>query len=381
VLKFLNNPWLIGYLFIPILIINLTNTSEQQFVFLADSFLKGSFSFVTLPHRIADLSLFEGFYYWPEGLFPAILLMPFVFLSKTGFLQGYLQFPLTCLNFYLVYKICKTRSLSPSKSLFVALFYILGSIYTPIATIPWSWFFAQVVTTTLLLSAIYIFLTKKTKYLLIISILLALAILTRLNLLTTAIFFIYFFYKKPNLLRNLIIFSIPIMIAISALGFYNFQRFGSIFESGYNYQIIPDQTSIRRAQGLISIKHIPANLYYMLFKLPETSQNFPYLRYNSWGMSIFILSPILFLLIRTNLKEKYAKISLITSLVTIFPIIVYYGIGYVQIGYRYALDIFPFLLLALIPAVKKISDTNLKLLVISGILITWFFTSQRLIGI
>lgn len=158
----LNNRWLLAYLFIPILTLNFGIFGENQYVYLADSFLKGSLSLVQLPPLLSDFAYFNGQYYWPAGILPAITLMPFVAIFGTGFQEGFTKLPLTILNFWLVFKICKTFNLSLAKSLLLALFFIFGSVYAPIATIPWSVYLAQVFTTFGLLLAIYLFITKKT---------------------------------------------------------------------------------------------------------------------------------------------------------------------------------------------------------------------------
>lgn len=177
---------IIIYLFIPFLVINSLIIGEQQFVYLAYSFINGSFSLIHLPPTITDLSLYQGKFFWPLGPFPAVLLIPFVWIFKTMFLQGFIQFPLNILNFFLVYKISKTLKLRTGKAVLLAIFFIFGSVYTPIAAIPFSWYFAQVIATSLLLFAIYEFLNKKNY--LVIGIALALATLTRTTLIVSSNF-------------------------------------------------------------------------------------------------------------------------------------------------------------------------------------------------
>lgn len=369
------------FLFLPNLIIN----SEQQFVYLAYSLINGSLSLVELPPRIDDLSYFNGQYFWPLGIFPAIILMPFVAIFKTAFLQGFIQFPLHILNFWLVYKIAKLQKVSPNIAIWLAFFFIFGSIYTPVAFAPWSWFFAQVITTTLLLFALYEFLNKKRWIL--IGLAIALATLTRQTVILISLFFLIFIFQKFSP-TNLFKFTLPILLAQILIFSYNYLRFGNIFENGYSYQIISGDQLERRNQGLFSIEHIPTNLYYMLLKTPEfrnskvlADLSIPWPNYNPNGMSIFILSPLLFILIKTELKSLIAKASLATIILTAIPMITYYGVGTIQVGYRYALDFFPFIIILLIPTVSKVNFFHVKILILLGIIITMFFTLQRFFGI
>lgn len=371
--------------FLPFLAVNVIIYREQQFVFLAHSFLNGSFSFISLPETTNDLSLFNGKYFWPLGPFPAVIMMPFVLFFKTNFLQWPISFPLTIANFWLVIKIANKLNLSTTKSYFLSIFFIFGSVYTPNAVISFSWYFAHVVATSLLLLVIYEFLNKRRW--LIIGTLIAFATLTRSTLILSSVFFLFYLLKKPVARINILKFFLPLTLAVFATFFYNYARFGSIFESGYKYQLIPEESALRRSYGLMSLQHIPSNLYYMLISTPlpvfEDSSHvlkFPYLIYDPYGISIFFMSPLLFLIFKANLKEKFVKASLITSAAIAIPIITYYGIGYVQLGYRYALDFLPFLLFPLSSAIKNTNEIKVGFLVFLGVLITWFFIFEKLAG-
>jgi len=373
------------YTFLPLLILNFMMFDQQQFVYLAKAFLEGSTSLTTLPPTNHDLSFFEGKYFWPLGPFPAIILVPFVSIFKLNFTQGFIQLPLTIFNFWLIIKIAKTQNLESKKALFLAIFFIFGSIYTPLAALALSWNFAQVVATTCLLFALFEFFTNRRWFL--IGLAIAFATLTRAHLIVASVFFITYLLQKPTNTKRIITFIIPILLSLVILAIYNYTRFGSIFESGYKYQLVPEESAKRRGLGIISPAHIPANLYYMLIKTPdpvfENSSHVlkpPYIRFDPYGMSIFLMSPILFLIFLTNFKDKYVKTSLFTITVLLIPITTYYGIGYIQVGYRYALDFFPFLLVPLISVFKKTSINLIKILVILGIFISWFFTIEKIVG-
>ena len=380
------NAWLLAYLFIPLLAANLSSGDEQQFSYLALSFLKGSTSYVTLPPTISDLSYFNNHYYLPFGPFPAIIIMPFVLLFKTNFPLGFLLLALNILNFWLVYRISIILKLETKKALFTSIFFIFGSVYTPVTALLYGAYFAQIVATSLLLLALYVFLSKK-KWL-IIGILLGFAMATRSNLIVASLFFISGLTKGFLNYKNVIKLFLPIIASIVLIACYNYQRFANVFERGYSYQLIPEESALRRQQGLISFRHIPANLYYMLIKTPDPILadeshvlKFPYLRFDPYGMSIFFMSPILFLIFKAKLSDHYVKASLLTTLAITTTIVTYYGIGWRQIGYRYALDFYPFLLIPLVSALKKTNMKLVKIMVLCGVVITWFFIIERFSGL
>lgn len=374
---------LLAYLFIPFLVINLVINTDQQFTLLAHSFLKGNLDLDFAKYTANDLSFYNGKYYFPLGPFPAFLLVPFVFIFGTSFLQGFIQFPLNILNFALTYKISRKLRLSENKSWLLSLFFVFGSIYSPVAAIPSSWYFAQILTTTFLLLSLYEFMGKS-RYL-VIGILIGLAVLTRLSLIGTGIFFLIFILKEPNKINNLLKFLFPIIVTILLITSYNFVRFGDFLENGYQYQIVQEELKQQKALGLFSLRHVPINIYNMLFRPPklvisEGMLKPPFIVFDNWGLSIFILSPLLFLVFKAKFTDPLVKTSAITIVLVSVPILAYYGIGWRQIGYRYALDFFPFVLLILISVVKKIDETILKILIFSGVLITWFFIFEKLSG-
>lgn len=380
------NPlvYIIPVLFIVLLTTNLAVYSEQQFVLLAESFLKGRLHFLNIENDISDTAYFMGKYYWPLGPFPAVLLIPFVFIFKQ-FLQGFIVFPLSLLNFYLLYKIAKVHKIDIEKSLLLATFFIFGSIYTPLATLPASWYFSQTLAVTLIIAAIYEFFGARRFFL--IGTLLAAAVATRFNLIFAVIFFIPYLFKE-SLLKNLLKLSMPIVITVGLLGIYNFARFQNPLESGYNLQLIPEEPKLRRDQGLFSPKHIPSNLYYMILKSPDPvledkshRLKAPFITFDSYGLSIFFLSPILFLIFKADYKNKLNKMAVLTILALSIPILTYYGIGQKQVGFRYALDFYPFLYLLLLDPVKKTGRKILYLLVLFGVFFSVLFTFYYLGGL
>ncbi|KKR77954.1 MAG: hypothetical protein UU23_C0006G0009 [Candidatus Curtissbacteria bacterium GW2011_GWA1_40_9] len=381
------NPltYLIPFLFIVLLFTNLQITKEQQFVLLAKSFQNSSLALTNLGENISDTSPYQGKYYWPLGPFPAIIILPFLFIFQ-NFYQSYLSFPISILNFILLFQIAKFLGLDKKKSLILSIFFIFGSIYTPLAAIPASWYFAQTVACFLTIAAIYEFLVKKSYF--IPGVLIAAATATRFNLILVSIFFIILATVEGTKPTKIIKLLLPITVSVILIFSYNNLRFGNPLESGYNLQLIPQEALARRNIGLFSTQHIPSNLYYMIFKGPEAvfkdsskELTFPYLSFNNYGLSIFFLSPILLLLHKANFKNKLIKTSTLTTFVLLIPILTYYGIGQKQVGYRYALDFFPFLFLMLTDAVKSINIKLLYLIVFWGVFFSITFTLFYISGL
>lgn len=373
--------YLIPCLFVLLILSNLLIFKNQHYVLLAKSFKEGSLAFTNL-ESISNTSPFNNEYYWPLGPLPTLLILPFLYISGV-FYQSFISVPLSFLNFYLLYKLARHLGVEHKKSLLFSTFFIFGSIYTPLAALPASWYFSQVVACTFLILAIFEF-TKRKGYLLT-GLYIALAVATRLTILFSLPFFIYLIFKDKASIGKFTKLLLPVFISIILLGFYNQARFNNPFEHGYNFQLIPPDAQARRAQGLFSLKHVPVNIYYLLLKGPgpvlkDASHILkpPYITFDSFGLSIFFLSPILFLAYKANFKEKRNRASLLAIGATLIPLLTYYGIGRNQIGFRYALDFYPFTFLLLANASKKINYKLMIILVFWGVFFALFFTFSYL---
>lgn len=347
--------------------LNFSEVGAQQFSYLASSFLQGKTYFLQNPGSWEDAVFFNSRNYWPLGPFPAVLLMPFVYvfsLLNKFFHQGYLHFFIVLGVFYLVYKIARKVKYAISDSLYLAFAFCFASVFLGVAIWAWSWHFSHVITVFLLFLAIYEYLGKRRYWL--IGLILGLIMTTRV---TASLFFVFFvleiiliskarFFNKAN---NLFKLLIPYLVSFLLLTNYNFIRFGNFVEQGYGLANLLPPLAKARDYGLFSLIHLPGNLYYFLlsFPLPVFRDNlshvlkFPYFKANSWGMSIFITSPYYIYLLFLRHKDVLSKTLLLTVFLISLPIFLYFSIGARQFGYRYSLDFLPLLFFLFIRSYRK----------------------------
>lgn len=124
--------------------------------------------------------------------------------------------------------------------------------------------------------------------------------------------------------------------------FYNWARFGSIFESGYGLAALPPFLETLRQQGLFSPVHIGMNVELLFLKLPRFTAEFPWFQPDGLGMSVFFTSPALLLALLAPWRDRRTWVLAITALLVLIPTLLYYGGGWLQYGYRYFLDSIPF---------------------------------------
>jgi len=353
-------------------------TNDIQFEQLAKMFLNGHLYLSNSYNAWTDASYYQGYTYWPQGFFPAIILIPFA-IFKNIFHQGFIQFILNLLNLVLLYRISLLITKNKITSLWLSFAYIFSTAYLMVGMLPISWWFAQVVATSALLLAIHEFLYKKRWYL--IGIFVAFTLTTRVDLAISAVFFLMaIFLSKQNLKQKIkasLQLTFPILIGFTTIFAYNFARFGSIIEFGYKYHIpyLTETRAFLKQYGAWNLFYYPSNIYYLFFKGPDgifiknaKYLTAPFIKSNYWGMSILFTSPIFLWCFNANLKEKLIKPALITTILLLLFILGYFGVGANQFGYRYALDFYPFLFIILCFAFQsRMSNLAKGLIVISFI--------------
>jgi hypothetical protein len=353
----------LGYIILSAMHKSIFKASEMAyFNYLADALLHGQLNLRFTPPNQLDLSLFNGKYFLYWSPMPAILMMPFIAIFGIGFSDILFTIVIAGVNVGLIAVLlrqaCKHNILELSKAqrgLLVA-FFAYGTVHVTLAPFGRVWFTGQLVG----------FLFTILAYLAAISLngfrawfftglALAAALLTRNQLILVGVWpAVYLLMKNYNQhhLRRLAnmaaISAAPIILAVAALGVYNYLRFGSFLDNGlaYHQMSISFQADYSR-YGVFNLYYVPINFFYQYIAYPF------FMGDNLFnGGSLFLLSPI-FLASFWGLikgKTRWSTIALLFSILfTAIPILLLMGTGWVQFGPRYTLDFtVPLLLLTAI---------------------------------
>jgi hypothetical protein len=342
-----------------VVLVNLSITEGQHFSLLARSFLEGKLYYTSVPDYFSfDVVVYKGHYFWSQGPFPAVVLMPFVALwglFHKFFYQVYLQVPLAALTGYLVYAIARKEGFSRSDALCWVLAFLFGGVYVGVMGMSGSWYFAQVVTVALLWFSLFEFVGKKRWW--VIGGIMGAVFLSRATAALGLLFFLLdiLWLEKGTPRQKATRFGQlvwPALTSVVVWGIYNYLRFENPFEQGYKLQVL-GYGPLREARdryGLESLIHLPGNLYYLFFAAPVPVfkdavthvLKFPYVQVDIWGLGIFFISPYLVYMYELNYRNKLAQAVWLAVGFTAIPVLLYYGIGVRQFGYRYALDFLPF---------------------------------------
>jgi len=339
----------------------------DQYVFLARRFAEGGLDVDNLPPRYGDFAPWQGHKYLPFGPLPAVLLVPLLPLLNAGMALVFVSYAFTAANVLILYRLLGLTGVADERRLWATLLYFAGTPYLGVTLIGISTYYAHIVATTFLLLAIHETLGKRRW--LLVGVCLGLSAACRFTEIFALPFFLWmaavgdwgvgarsqegrFDTLPARLLPPLAMIFGGLALPILLLCAYNFARFGDIAETGFGKAVLyRDVLYEARSAGLFSLAHVPKNVFMMLLQGPQpvggdstAVLRFPYVEPSQWGMGLFFTSPALLYVFRARLKEPLVRACWIGILTLLVPILAYYGIGYLQFGYRYALDFMPFLI-------------------------------------
>lgn len=302
---------------------------------------------------IWDTALYNNHYYVYFGILPALILfLPFHIITGTFLKTSVVVLLFSVLSAIMLaliieYIFKKHFSKLPFKMLvFSEISILFGSFLIWINIAPRFYEMVNVAGLYFSLQGIYLFLTIKKggelsfKKLGLGALCLALAVACRPTTLIASIIIIpiiwnLFKQKKANkkeVLKLILVVMIPYIVVGLLLMYYNYIRFGSIFEFGAKYQLtMNDMRNLKNR--LITI---PAGFIYNLFNLPSFIGEFPFMQVNSnipeifayyyvedMPGGVFILAPIAFAVFGI---KKFLKTSKNTELKNLVVVILAVGI-------------------------------------------------------
>ena len=341
------------------------NTPYDYFSRLADSFLKGKYWIEENPPWLSELIPKDGKFFIVHPPMPAILILPFRAMLKDWFKQEFLAYIIGALIPVVVYQIAKKIKNEERFAIISSLMIGTGSIIWFMSSVGSSWYLGQTTACLFLLLAIEKQMENKNP--IIIGNLVGMAYLSRVNTLVSLPFFILNLKEKNiiNILK-IIIGILPFFIFNS---FYNFIRFGTIFDKGY--ALIPgifDEPWYQK--GLVNPAYIPEHLKIIFLSMPKVIEKFPYIIPSWGGLAIWITTPAFMLSLLAPIRQKIVKLSWSAIFLISLIIFSHGGTGFTQFGYRYAVDFYPFLILLTLIGAKRIKNKKIyTFLVFLGIIV------------
>lgn len=369
-----------GLFCLSFLVFFLLNNKEyvyyNNYSYLSEALLNGHLYVDGMPEYLESVS-FGGHTYMHFAPGPSLLCLPFVAVfGIRGFNIAYLSMALGAGNSVLFYRVFSHLGIGRDRAerLWCALFAVFGTVHCFLAAVGHSWFLGHVSSWFFVLLAMALLTKREAKNdldLFFSGLAFGFAVTCRMACLPGAVFFGgYILIKrgKDRLVRAALCFAAGAAVFGGLYMLFDYVRYGTIMDKGYNLTHLKDtqralydemltletkeeQTAFLKAAeaehgGPLGTKHIRYNLYSIFLMPPKFTSESPYVIPTLRGVSLTVLSPVLYFAVLAPLKkERLWRYTLPAMLLCAVPFLLNYGNGASQFGMRYAMDFLPYTLL------------------------------------
>lgn len=340
----------------------------NYFVLLADAFLHGRLYLTTHPSWLNELVNINNHFYVVSPPMPAILLIPFVLLFGTSFPQPILSILIASLNVPLCFVVIKKYFNDENLALWISILFGFGTIHWYHAEVGSSWYIAHIIAIFFIWLALLEIKTKQRLFL--IGLLISFAFLSRIPTIFATIFPIIYLFDEFKKMRNIVLYSLGLLIGILINSLYNFLSFGSFLNAGYF--LIPNIINEPWYRyGLVNLRYIPIHLNELLTALPKFKQDFPFVVPSLFAMSMFFTTPAFLFVAFANFRKRLEIASALALIAIALPNLMHGGNGFTQFGYRHTLDFMPFILILVASGIGKLTWWKKLLILLSIFINLW----------
>ncbi len=169
---------------------------------------------------------------------------------------------------------------------------------------------------------------------------------------------------------GLVRFGAPIAaLGLVAAGL-NVVRFGRPTEFGHTYLVVRWTPRIQK-YGLFNYTFLGRNLACLLALTPKLVAGPPFIQSSYHGLAIWVTTPVVLYLLWPSVKGPLHRPLWLTTACVAIPDLLYQNSGWIQFGYRFALDYFVFLICLLAIGGRPMTR-RFKILILIGIAVNLF---------
>jgi len=217
------------------------------------------------------------------------------------------------------------------------------------------------------------------KHPIVAGVMLGCAFATRTPILFCGAFFAWQLLFKDNkwdlgrwreILTTGIKFAVPLLAILIALAWYNKARFGDPGEFGHAYLQGSAYDRVRD-HGMFSFTYLNRNLLSALVAMPRFTTDSPFVMVSNHGLGLIFTTPLFLFLLWPREKPglRWALWAAIAA--AAIPGLFYQNTGWIQFGFRFAMDYMPYMFALLAIGGRPLGRTATAL-IIFGIIVNLF---------
>lgn len=349
---------------------------DNHYVYLADAMLNGRLHIEGKPPHRNDWAKYQGKWYVSFPPAPAVLMIPGVAIFGMSFNDRLFTLVFAAagpaLLFLILAALSRRKSIDrkPWEAALISGVYGIGTVYYFAAVQGSVWYTAHMVGGFFLL--LFILFSLNARHPLLAGLCLGAAVASRPSIAPAALFFLYEAFVSRvdqnsgfrgglkslihpqsalSFFKPLFAFAIPIAAIMGLLLWMNEARFDNPFEFGHSLLKVRWTGRIEK-WGLFNYHFLSRNLAAAFALLPWISGSKPYIQISNHGLALWFTTPVLFYILYPKVKNCFYIALCVTAAAIAVPTLLYQNTGWVQFGYRFALDYMPFLII-LIAATRR----------------------------
>jgi hypothetical protein len=366
-------------------------TPDNHYVHLANSFLHGELGVVgNRPPGTNDWALYEGNWFVSFPPFPALVILPVVAIwglaTRDAIFWALIAAAAPALLFVYLRSLRSERT--TRDNLVLTALFAFGTVFFFVAVQGTVWFAAQVVASCLLM--IFLLASTNARWPLVAGATLGALVACRPETGLAGLFFTVealqaFRHETRDdpdahpLVRALryvrgadfarvikahLLLAGPLLALLGLQFWMNYARFDDPFSFGHEYLQIRWRPRIDD-WGLFNYHYFPKNLAVFVASLPWIEDRAPFVKISLHGLALWFTTPGLL----WTLWPRSVNVRMVGLWLAVIPIalmdLAYQNSGWIQFGYRFALDYMPFLIVLLALGRRRFGPGFYALLVFS----------------
>lgn len=324
--------------FLVYLIARNESSPYNQYVLLADAFLKGRLYLID-PGSWLEVAQYGQKAFVVDPPAPTLFLIPVVAVLGVSFDQTLVSMAVGAAAVALFWIAARQMGWDPPFALAMTALVGFGTDFWWAATDGSLWTFSHVSAVFFLMAALVEATGSKRPWL--VGILLGLAGLSRLPTFLCFPLYAYLIsdgqWQRRNLVPIALLLAPMVLFGLADL-LYNYGRFGTWRDMGYYHPRYDSEPWFSR--GRFDIAYIPRHINAIFFMAPVLQEQFPYFKPSFLGLSLFFTTPAFLYAFNSTLRP-ITLAALAGLLLTAIPLMTHGTTGWTQFGYRFSLDMLP----------------------------------------
>jgi hypothetical protein len=338
---------------------HIARTPFFNYVILADAILHGHV-WIEWPGSFIDAVTYNGRYYIVNDPVPAFLLMPYVAFAGWYANQTWLSVVLAGVAAAAAWRISENLDVPKRRGLVICAFMFAGTDLWWGSVFGDVWFLAQTSAVAFMLLSLMELSGPRPRGWLV-AFYYALAVGSRFTVVMAVPVLAYLVYLgnldsyRPlydGRMRRLASFSAVFVVFAALWMYYNWLRWGVIWDSGHTIFYHEDVQAGSPFGSPFSISHIPYQLSSFFILRPVFFAQFPWVVPLRFGTALTWTSPALVYALWARVPQPAVRLMWVAALLAAGPSLLYYVNGYAQFGMRHALDFEPFLFVLMLFAAR-----------------------------